>query len=161
MAEKRGVRIGELLVADGVLTRDQVQAILEQQKRCGRPFGDLAERMFAVDPQSVEKAWIAQYMSYGTEVDLETQQIDVEVLRLLNRRQAWQFHMLPLHYEQEELLVATHREGLCRAVNFAWRRLADPVFFLISKRPQLEEFLQEHYPWPAMHDLTRHLPAAG
>lgn len=149
----RGVRIGEILVSQGVLTRDQVQAVVEQQQRCARPFGDLAERMFGINTEDVERAWIEQYVSYGTDVDLETQEVDVEVLRLLNRRQAWQFHMLPLRREEHELLLATCREALPKAVNFAWHRLHDPVFFLVAQRPQLEEFLMEHYPWPAMYQL--------
>jgi hypothetical protein len=163
MSEPKGMRIGELLVAQGALTRDQVQAILEQQSRCGRPFGDLAERMFGVTPEAVEQAWIDQYVELQTEVDLETQRIDLEVLRVVNRRQAWQFHMLPMYYDQHELMLATCRESLKRAVNFAWHRLNDPVFFLIAKRPQLEEFLMEHYPWPAMEHLDeyRNLPIAG
>ncbi len=156
----RGVRLGEILVANGVLTRDQVQAIIDQQQRCARPFGDLAERMFGIGHEEVEKAWIEQYLTYDTEVDLETQQVDVEVLRVLNRRQAWQFHMLPLRRNEQELLLATCRESLPKAVNFAWHRLHDPVFFLVAQRPQLEEFLMEHYPWPAMYQMME-TAAAG
>ena len=150
MGESRTGRMGELLVQQGVLTEQQVQAILEEQARSSRPFGDLAERMFNVDADAIEQAWVDQYLSFGTEVDLETQRIDVDVLRVLNRRQAWQFQMLPLRREENELLVATTRERLPRAANFAWRRMHDPVFFLIARRPQLEQFLMEHYPWPAM-----------
>lgn len=150
MGQPNGVRIGELLVEAGVLSREQVDEILAEQKRIGRPFGDLAERMFSVEPQAIERAWIEQYIALGTEVDLDTQHVDIEVLRLLNRRQAWQFRLLPLHREHEEMVVATTRHDLPRAVNFAWRKLNDPVFFVIAKRPQLERFLMEHYPWPAM-----------
>jgi hypothetical protein len=152
MADKNHPRIGDLLVAAGALTRDQVQAVLEQQQATGRPFGDLAERMFAVDAETVEKAWLDQYVSYGTEVDLNNQRIDMEVLRVLNRRQAWQFRMLPLRRENDELIVATTRDRLPKAVNFAWRRLHDPIYFLIAQRPQLEDFLMDHYPWPAMYE---------
>ncbi len=159
-SQPRGVRIGEILVAQGVLTRDQVHAIVEQQQRCARPFGDLAERMFGISADDVEQAWVEQYLSYGTEVDLETQRVDVEVLKVLNRRQAWQFHMLPLRHEEQELLMATCRDALPKAVNFAWHRLHDPVFFLVAQRPQLENFLMEHYPWSAMYPMME-AAAAG
>jgi MSHA biogenesis protein MshE len=154
---RQGIRIGELLIEQGVLSAEQVQQILDEQKRAGRPFGDLAERLFGVSPESVEKAWIDQYLSLSTEIDLDQQSVDVHVLRTLNRRQAWQFRMVPMRHEQQDLVVATSREHLKRAVNFAWRRLHDPVYFLIARRPQLEDFLMRHYPWPAALDL----PLAG
>ena len=156
-APVRGIRIGELLVRQGVLTEQQVQQVLDEQKRIGRPFGDLAERMFNVSPDAVEKAWVDQYVTYSTEVDLEKQKFDVRTLKTINRRQAWQFRMLPIRRENDEMVAATCQDHLRRAVNFAWRHLDEPIYFLIAGRPQLEEFLMEHYPWPA----ALKLPAAG
>ena len=48
----RGIRLGEILVENGLLTPQQVNQVLKQQKRGGRPFGVLAERMFGLDPQA-------------------------------------------------------------------------------------------------------------
>ncbi len=155
--ETEGVRIGEILVGLGVLSAEQVEAIVAEQKKVGRPFGDLAERMFDVAPSAVEQAWVDQYTAFGTEADLEQQEIDTQVLRVLNRRQAWQFRMLPLRRENNELIAATDKENLRRACGFAWNTLDEPIYFLIARRPQLEEFLMDHYPWPGILDL----PAAG
>ena len=150
---KPPARIGQILVDKGLLTLEQVEEILAEQKREIRPFGLLAEQMFGLGADQVEQAWIDQYISYGTEVNLEQQKIDAQVLRVLNRRQAWQFRLLPMRKEGREIVAATSREHLKRAVSFAWRRFEDPVYFMIAKRPQLEEFLMEHYPWPAALDL--------
>lgn len=152
-----GVRMGELLVQQGVLSQQQVEDILAEQKRIGRPFGDLAERMFGVSPDAVEQAWVDQYVTLSTQIDLEKQRIDIRVLKSINRRQAWQFRMLPLRREEDELVAATCADHLRRAVNFAWRRLDEPIYFLIASRPQLEEFLMDHFPWPS----ALKLPAAG
>jgi len=153
MSETTPIRIGQILVDKGLLTDEQVTKILTEQQREARPFGLLAEQLFNITAEQVEQAWIDQYISYGTEIDLEKQHIDVQVLRVLNRRQAWQFRMLPLRRDGRELVTATSREHLKRAVSYAWRRFDDPVYFLIAKRPQLEDFLMEHYPWPAALDL--------
>ena len=146
-------KIGSILAQRGVLTEQQVQEILEQQTKVSRPFGDLAERMFGIDPETVERAWIDQYLSISDEIDLDSQRIDVQVLKVLNRRQAWQFRMLPIRREGNDLVAATTAEHLRRAVNFSWRRLNEPIYFLIAKRPQLEDFLMEHYPWPSALEL--------
>ena len=41
-----------------------------------RPFGDLAERLYGIDPRAVEDAWVEQYIRTAGVVDL--QQIKIE-----------------------------------------------------------------------------------
>jgi hypothetical protein len=147
-ADVKGLQIGELLVRQGALTGDQVAHILAVQKSNHRPFGDLAERLFGVKASVVEDAWVQQYLRIAGVVDLEEQLIDVKCLRLLNQRQAWQFHTLPMNHDDGNLNVATDAEHLVRAVNFATRRMDESVYFVIARREQLREFLMEHYPVP-------------
>jgi MSHA biogenesis protein MshE len=145
-----GIRIGQLLVEQGVLSDTQVEHILKVQKESGRPFGDLAERLFGISPKAVEDAWVEQYTRTAGLIDLSEIEIEKDCLRLLNRRQAWQFHVLPTGRDPElgELNVATSPEGLVRAVNFATRALDEPVYFMLAERKQLREFLMKHYPVP-------------
>lgn len=143
-----GLQIGELLVEQGVLTPRQVQHILKVQRVSHRPFGDLAERLYGVSPEAIEDAWVQQYVRVAGIVDLEQQEIDLACLRLINRRQGWQFHVLPTSRTELNLQVATDAEHLVRAVNFATRKIPEPVCFLITERHQLREFLMKHYPVP-------------
>lgn len=147
---QRGMPIGQLLVEQGVLTEQQVGHILKVQKISHRPFGDLAERLYGINPKAVEDAWVEQYLRMVGVVDLNGQETETETecLRLLNRRQAWQFHLLPLNRRGGELKMATSPEHLVRSVNFAVRKLDEPVYFLIAERKQLREFLMKHYPVP-------------
>ena len=144
----KGIRIGDLLVEQGVLTRKQVEHVLQVQKMSHRPFGDLAERLYGIDPKAIEDAWVEQYVRVAGVVDLDEQQIELDCLRTLNRRQAWQFHLLPMNHEQHNLNMATSPENLVRAVNFSTRKLDEPVYFLLAERKQLREFLMKHYPVP-------------
>lgn len=143
-----GIQIGQLLIEQGVLTKQQVQEVLEAQKTSHRPFGDLAERLFSVDPRAIEDAWVEQYLRTTGVVDLNDVEVDTDCLRLLNRRQAWQFHALPTSREGGDLGIATSPEDLVRAVNFTSRKIDEPVYFLIAEREQLREFLMRHYPVP-------------
>ena len=147
------IRIGEVLVEQGVLTEQQVFEILDAQRERGVPFGVLAERMFDVLPQTIEQAWIEQYHRFTGTIDLSEQEIDKDALKLINRRQAWQFEMLPLHYEPNgELLMAASRKRLARAVTYATNRLAPVVFLRVAESWQLRSFLQTHYPMPELSD---------
>ena len=140
------IQIGQLLVEQGVLTQVQVAAILAEQRVSHRPFGDLAERLFGVDPRAVEDAWVQQYMQQAGVIDLEIQRIEIDALRLINRRQAWQFHLLPLNRSPGEVNIATSAHGLIRALNFSTARFVDEVSIVIAEHDQLREFLMRHYP---------------
>jgi hypothetical protein len=143
-----GIPIGQLLIEQGALTEQQVAHIIRVQKTSHRPFGDLAERLYGINPQAIEDAWVQQYIRVAGVVDLDEQKVDEECLRLLNRRQAWQFHVLPMNREEQNVNVATSAKDLVRAVNFATRKLDEPVYFQIAERKQLREFLMKHYPVP-------------
>jgi len=142
-----GIQIGQLLVQQGVLTQKQVEHILRVQKMSHRPFGDLAERLFGINPQAVEDAWVQQYVRVAGTIDLDEQKIDEQCLRVINRRQAWQFHLLPMN-RSENLNAATSADDLVRAVNFSAHKLDEPVYFQIAERQQLKDFLMKHYPVP-------------
>lgn len=143
-----GIQIGQLLIEQGVLTEAQVQHILKVQKVSSRPFGDLAERLYGINPRAVEDAWVEQYLRIAGVVDLDEVEIETQALRTLNRRQAWQFHLLPLNRQDEMLSMATSADNLVRSVNFSARKIDEPVYFLIAERQQLREFLMKHFPVP-------------
>ncbi len=141
------IRIGQILVEQGVLTEQQVFEIVEAQRQRGVPFGVLAEKMFDVTVESIEEAWIEQYCRLTGEFDLTERDVDRNTLHLINRRQAWQFEILPLRVESDgELLMAASRHRLARAVTFAANRIEHNVYFRIANRDQLQNFLREHYP---------------
>jgi len=144
----KGIQIGQLLIEQGALTKTQVDHILKVQKISHRPFGDLAERLYGIDPKAVEDAWVEQYLRLVGTVDLKDQNVEVDVLRSINRRQAWQFHVLPMNRQPEAMNMATSKENLIRAVNFTARKIDEPVSMMIAERGQLREFLMKHYPVP-------------
>ena len=143
-------RIGALLIRRRVLDPKQVRTLLQFQRRSDEPLGVLAERLFGVDPRTIEKAWVEQYGQLGTTVDLDTQLVGQDTLGLLTRRQAWQFRLLPLRREDGLLVMATTRQALPRAARFAWKRLGAPVYMLLGGHGKLITHLRLYYPWPAM-----------
>jgi hypothetical protein len=146
---QKGIPIGELLVQQGVLTERQVAHILTVQKSSNRPFGDLAERLYGIAPKLIEDAWVVQYVHTAGTCDLEELDFDEQCLRMLNRRQAWQFHLLPInHDESMNLQMATDADHLVRAVNFSSRRIDESIHMLVAERGQLRDFLMKHYPVP-------------
>ena len=143
------IKIGQILIEQGVLNEQQVFEILEKQQTTALPFGVLAERLFDVTLESIENAWIEQYARFTGEIDLDQYEIDKQALTVINRRQAWQFEILPIRYEESgELLMAASRRRLARSVTFVAKRLEPIAFFRLADSEQLRSFLRRHYPMP-------------
>jgi len=135
-------RIGVPVVAVSALRRWNLEKL---KRHAVRPS---QSRLAVQYPQAVEDAWVQQYMRMVGTIDLDDQKFDEQCLRLLNRRQAWQFHMLPMIRGEENLNIATDAESLVRAVNFSAKKLDEPIYFQIAERQQLKDFLMRHYPVP-------------
>lgn len=150
--------IGHILVQMGFITDKQRQYILERQRLCGRPFGELAEEIFGVHAHDVELAWAEQYSTMTRHIDPTLEDVDGAVLPLIHRRQAWQFRVLPLRYEGGELLVCTTRDHLVRALNFTTAHLHIPSFLVLADPEALGEALMRHYP---MDGMSRETVRAG
>lgn len=144
------LRIGELLVRRGVMTDAQRDEVLAEQKRSGRPFGDLAERLLGICPREVEQAWAEQYAAMVRPIDPRRSSSDPDALAIVSSRQAWQFAMLPLRFAAEELIACTTQVHLARALRFAAWRVATPVRFVLATPEHLGEALASHYPVKGM-----------
>jgi hypothetical protein len=143
-----GIPIGKLLVEQGILTPAQVEQILDVQRMSHRPFGDLAERLFGVEPRAVEDAWVEQYVARAGATNLDLESFDPTVRDVLNARQAWQFQLLPIRRDADHFHVATTAAKLVRSVNFVTRKFNEPVHFIIASPRQLRQYLMEMFPVP-------------
>jgi type IV pilus assembly protein PilB len=144
------LRLGQVLVDTGVLTDSQARRVLAEQQRTGEPFGVLCERMFAVDPDAIEQAWALQYATLSRSIDPRREPIEDRALALVTRRQAWQFRVLPMRFDGDELMVATTQQHLRRALRFATAVLGVPVYIVLTEPRSLGEALCRHYPLPGM-----------
>ena len=144
----RGIRLGEILVEQGLLSREEVDQILQAQERQGRPFGVLAENLFGLDPRCVESAWVTQYAMLAGKIDVDALKVDDECVTLINRRQAWQFRVAVVGREDGELVLVSDEKHLARALRFAAATLREPTFFRVAESKALESLLMEHYPVP-------------
>ena len=103
----RTLRIGELLVAKGVVSEDQVRIALTEQKRRHEPLGRILVRFgFATD--GVIRDVLAGVLGYDS-VDLSKVLIDGDVVKLVPREIARRYRMLAITYEKvsRRLTVAT------------------------------------------------------
>ena len=142
------VRLGHLLVRNGILEYSQVKRALDEQARTGVPFGVACEQLFSVDPRDIEQAWAEQYAGITQTINPLQESIDPAAQSLVQGRQAWQFGVLPIRWDDSELMVATTPDLLVRAHRFMTRHFDQPVFFVMTSSAHLESAIQRAYPLP-------------
>lgn len=148
------MRLGEVLVSQGILDAEQVRAIVDRQASTGEPFGVACERLFGIDPDLVEGAWARQYASLVGSIDPRLDEVDPEAEAALLARQAWQFRLAPLRLEDGHLVAATTLEGLARALRFATASIRRPVFLVLVTEAELISHLSRRYPMAGMDAAT-------
>lgn len=142
------IRLGELLVVQGVITPEQQEEILQAQKQSGRPFGVIAEEQFGVAPAAIENAWTIQYAMIAPRLDPSECEIPAQVLELVTKRQAWQFGFIPCDVKEEEITLVCARETLARSLRFVNWRINGLCTFAICDLKTLRRGLETHYPFP-------------
>lgn len=150
-------RIGERLVQRGALTDEQLRAALERQESTGQPLGLICEELHGTDPRAVEDAWAEQYAELVAGLEPRLRAFDPECIRLVSRRQAWQFAVLPLRYEDDALVVATIAPRLTQARRFMSTIVPGGVVLLVTDQTSLARALSRHHAFPGMgaQDLLR------
>jgi hypothetical protein len=147
------VRIGDVLVGMGALNSEQVDAVLTEQRRTGRPFGVIAERLFDLDSRVLDRAWAEQYAANSTPVDPLRERCDLEVVQTVTRRQAWQFRVLPLRRDAGgDVMVCTSKDNLPRALRFAYGHFGPSCFFVVCEDERLLDALEKHHPMPGARE---------
>ena len=159
------IRLGELLVSHGKLSIAQRDEILDIQKEFHRPFGVIAEERFGVSPGDIEQVWAEQYAMIATRVDPLAYEVSEQTLKLITKRQAWQFGLIPILEHGSEIEFVTSVECLGRALRFVGWRMSETCSFGICDLHTLKLGLAMHYPFESMDSglmdqIIRQNPAA-
>lgn len=140
------LRLGDLLVQLGALTREQCEAVVNEQRRSGRPIGVVAEKMFGVAADVIERAWAEQYAAIARRVDPMTERYDLDALGQINKRQAWQFKVIPIRFDGREIIVCTTTANLPRALRFTSRQIGHACTLVTCDEARLIDALERFYP---------------
>ncbi|MGH7133457.1 MAG: hypothetical protein ACREJO_16120 [Phycisphaerales bacterium] len=146
-------RLGEILVSSGVLSKEQLDAVMSEHRRSHRPVGYVAQEMFKLPPRVIEDAWAEQYATLTERVDPRNENTSAEALKLVTRRQAWQFGLVPLRVEDGMVIVCTSQQNLARALRFAYRQIGPECRFVLASPEQLGEALSRHYAMDGASDV--------
>ncbi|MEI6437981.1 MAG: ATPase, T2SS/T4P/T4SS family [Candidatus Omnitrophota bacterium] len=107
-AKTVGVRIGEALIGEGLLTSEQIDLAINQQKKVKERLGDIIIKMGLVSHEQMAP-FIARYFHLPY-IDLKAiyKQIDPRAVTLIPEELARRFTLLPIDFTGETLTVAMY-----------------------------------------------------
>jgi type IV pilus assembly protein PilB len=136
-------RLGELLLAQGLVTRDQLAAALQEHRTSHQRLGLILVRQGAIDELELTKVLARQYRMPA--VDLSRFEVDSRILRLIPADLALKRMVLPLKREGRTLTVAVADpadQGLLEDLKFITRY---DLFAVLAGEQTLRALLERHY----------------
>ena len=102
------LKFGELLVQNKIITLEQLERALEEQKKTGEMIGVTLQRLGFVDEESLYMPILAQQI--GVEfVRLKDVSIPTEIIKKIPAKFAIHYKVVPLKFENNVLSIAMTR----------------------------------------------------
>ena len=100
-------RIGEILISEGKITREQLEMALTMQRDDARKLGEILLSLGFVTAEDLAQAFAAHLkLEYVVIADLSPDAVDTGVLGLLDEETLRKYMVLPLRFENGRLVVA-------------------------------------------------------
>ncbi|WP_459951110.1 GspE/PulE family protein [Denitratisoma sp. agr-D3] len=103
MARPEKIRLGDLLIQEGLLTAEQLKLSLDEQQRSGRKLGRIFVDSGYTSEEGISRALARQLRAPF--IDLRTQRLDNELMLRLPEAQARRFRAVVLEDRGDTLLV--------------------------------------------------------
>jgi type IV pilus assembly protein PilB len=138
-----GDRLGQILIQEGLVTREQLAQALTEQKQSKHRLGYVLVKLGLVQELEITKVLARQYRMPA--VDLSRFEVDPKILRLIPTDMATKHVVLPLKREGRTLTVAMADPtdmGLLEDLKFITRYDLFPV---IAGEYTLRSLIEKHY----------------
>jgi type II secretory ATPase GspE/PulE/Tfp pilus assembly ATPase PilB-like protein len=145
--QRKKLRLGELLVQQGLITPDQLRIGLTEQKSNNTPIGRQLVRLGFVTEAAIRDAMAR---TVGQEsIDLAQVVADAEALRLVPQEFARRHRVLPIAWDPDERTLTVATTGLFNVVALdQLRAMLGPrveLKTLLAAEAQLEDFIDQFY----------------
>lgn len=138
-------QIGQLLLEQGVLNKTQLTRITQRQKQDRRPIWQHAAELTDLDEAAIWEQCAAGLARRCPHTSLFRESQDASCLGFLQARDAWENLVLPLRFDEGELVCATTQETLADALRLMLRVSPVPCRFVLVAVHPIEQFIAELY----------------
>ena len=136
-------RLGELLLENGLLTPEQLEAALSVQRRERRPLGQVLLAQGGVDEKAL--AGVLSLHFDVPQIDFARARVEKEALALISESYAREHTILPIRVDKDELEVATVDPGdlaLFAELKVLTRKRIKPV---LGVKSEIDQAITQSY----------------
>ena len=140
---KDNLRLGDILLAKGIITAAQIEEGLKLQEATGKKLGQVIVDRGWVSEQEILKA-LSEQLSVPY-IRLRAGLYDPDVVSLLDKNVATRLKVLPLFKIRDELSLATADAQAVPSFNEVEERLACRVRPILARKEDILEYINEAY----------------
>ena len=145
--QRKKLRLGELLVQQGLITHDQLRIALTEQKTQNMPIGRLLVRLGFVT-EAVIRDIMARTIGQES-IDLSQVLVDAEALKLVPQEFARRHRLLPIAYDADRNLLIVAITEVFNVVALDQLRVTlghnIQMKTVLAGQAQLDEFIDQFY----------------
>ncbi len=136
-------KLGELLVKENLITPEQLQKALEEQKKHGGRLGTHLTRLGFINEEELTKFLSKQYGVPA--VNLKEIEIDPEVIKLLPKEMAKKYNVIPINRTGSTLIVAMSDPSNIFAIDDIKFHTGYNVEAVVAPEKEIIEAIQKYY----------------
>ncbi|MCB5190080.1 GspE/PulE family protein [Methylobacillus arboreus] len=145
--QRRKLRLGELMVQQGLISQDQLRIALMEQEQSNIPLGRQLVRLGFVT-ESVVRDLVAHTIGQES-IDLATVVADADALNMVQESFARRYHLLPVAFDAASRLLTVAMSDMFNVVALDQLRATAgtqvQVKPVLAAEAQLEEYIDQFY----------------
>ncbi len=138
------IRLGELLIAEKLITQEDLQAALKEQERVGGGLAEvLLKTKFQQNPQALYRI-LARQLNVDF-VDCAAIEISPEVLSALPAQAAQYFKVLPIEFKDNHLVIASADPANINNLDGLTSIVGKKIRFVLAIEADIFEGIRQYY----------------
>lgn len=143
IARKQVKKLGEILLEQGLITAQQLELALKEQKRTGEMLGEILVNLGFITPETLSTA--LAYQSGVEKIDLQNVAVSADVLQLIPEDVARRLKVFPIALEGNTLHVAMANVFDIAAISEIERLTGKKVKVYSAPENEIMEAIHIHY----------------
>ncbi len=151
------MRLGDLLVSNGLITEDELKVALQNQNQTGRKrLGEIL-----LEGDQISKTDLIKMLALQLELpflDLEMTEIDAKAVKLFPEKLAYKYSCVPVRLEDNRLLVALADPLNLQAVDDLVRTTGFEIRSAVADREQIDTVIKKYHRADSATEISDSLP---
>lgn len=137
-------RIGEILVAEGLITNEDLIKALQLQPGSGKKLGEILEEAGKINRSDIVQALASQYRIPG--LDLSRYDLDGDTVRLFSKEIAAEYMAIAVDKSPDGVISVAMAHPSSDLVAELMSKFDEPLTFMVADEDYIREAIRAYYP---------------